>query len=131
MGEIIKLCGVAVLCTVCALLLRNFKGESALLVRIAGIVLLFGFAAVSMGDIVSELRSIADSYELFDYVSILFKALCIAILSKICGDICKDCGEGTIGGCVELSGKLSILSLCIPLIKELMQYVTEILKEQV
>ena len=41
--------------------------------------------------------------------------------------ICKDCGEGTVAGGIELGGKLAILLICIPLIGELIGYASEIL----
>ena len=49
------------------------------------------------------------------------------LLSKLCADVCRDMGENTVGGGIELGGRLAILSLCIPLIGELMGYARELM----
>ena len=125
--DIFKLCGIALLCAVGAVVLRHFKGDTALLIRIGGVILIYGVLIASVSVITDRLLGIVDiSTE--KYVFALTKALGIALCSKICADICRDCGESTIAGGVELGGKIVILSLCIPLIDDLMSFASEFLK---
>ena len=126
-ADILKLCGIALLCVVGAMLLRNFKGDTALLLRIGGTVLIYGVLVISIREIADELLGVIDVSE-EKYISVLTKALGIALCSKICADICRDCGESTIASGVELGGKVAIFSLCIPLIGDLMNFVSEILR---
>lgn len=128
MTDVLKICGVALVCIVCAVILRHFKGEMALLVRIGGAVLIFSAVAFGLGLLFDGLWETLDRDALEPYVSVLFKALGIALTAKICSDICRDCGEVTVAGGVEMGGKLSILALCIPLIDELMDYAAEFLR---
>ena len=128
MDTMLRFCGAGVLCAVAALLLRQIKGEYALLVRVAGGILIFGAVLVNVGGVLSSLREIIEGNGLSPYTQVLIKTLGVAILTKICADICKDCGENTIASGVELGGKIAILALCIPLITELLEYALEMLK---
>ncbi len=128
MVQIVKLCGVALLCTVVVLILRQLRGDMAALVRIGGVVLIFGVAMLTLGDIIGELRSFAESNKIEGYLGIMLKALAFAFVTRLCSELCRDCGEGALASSVELCGKLSILALCIPLIGELMDYATGLLE---
>lgn len=128
MVDIVKLCGVALLCSFVGILLRHVKGEYALLIRIGGIVLIFGAVLLGTKGIFDGIGELLVGQGLDGYASVMLRALGIAMLTKICSDICKDCGESAVAGGVEIGGKIAILVLCIPLIKELIGYATEILK---
>ncbi len=128
MNEIIKICGIGLLAAFCALILKSLKAEYAALVRIGGVVLLFGSAIIGTRELFSELSDMLSDKGVEPYVSMLLKALGIGVITKICSDVCRDCGESSVASGVELSGKISILALCVPQLKELMRYVSELLK---
>ena len=125
--DMVKLCGVGFLCALVAVIMKQIKTEYAPLVRAGGVVLVFGAVALWTADIFSEVSSFAFTEGITGYGKIMMKALCLALISKICGDICRDMGESAVGGGIELGGKLAILSLCIPLIEELMGYARELM----
>jgi len=126
--DILKICGLGVLCALVGIILRHIKGEFAPLVRVCGMVLIFGMAIIAASDIFSELEALLLGDAVSGYAVLMLKALGIALISKISADICRDSGEGAIGSGVELGGKLVILSMCIPLIKELTGYAIELLE---
>lgn len=128
MGEVLKMCGVAVLCAFACMLLRQLKGELVPLLRIGGGLVLLIALVFYIGSTFSDLLEVLRMGGGTRYSSVLLKALGIAFVTKICADICKDCGEGTLSDGVGLGGKIAILSLCIPLINELIGYATEMLK---
>ncbi|MBE6667408.1 MAG: hypothetical protein E7607_03755 [Ruminococcaceae bacterium] len=128
MGDIIRFCGIGLLCAISGIILRQVKGgELSLFIRIGGALIIFGAAMLMMKNVISELLEITDGQGLDIYSKVLIKALGLALLTKICSDICRDCGEGTLASGVELCGKLAILLLCIPMIGELMDYAKKIL----
>ena len=90
-------------------------------------MIIFGTAMLMMKNVISDLTAITSGQGLDVYSRVLIKTLGLALLTKICSDICRDCGEGTLASCVELCGKLAILLLCIPMIGELMDYAKKIL----
>ena len=127
-GEILKICGVGVLCAFCGIILQRMNGELAPLLRVCGAILIFGALIGTLSDILGELEAYFLSEETAVYAGLMKKALGIAVVTKISSDICRDTGESAIGGCVEMGGKLMILSLCIPLIGELTGYAMELLE---
>ena len=128
MSDTVRLCGVAILCAVAGVILRHIKGEYAPLLRIGGIILVFGGAIYMSKDIFDEVSEALSVDGLDGYASVMLRALGIALLTKICSDVCRDCGESAVAGGVEIGGKLAILALSIPLVRELIEYATEILK---
>lgn len=46
----------------------------------------------------------------------LLKTLGIAVVSKTCGDVCRDVGQSAMAGLVELAGTLSALLCALPLL---------------
>ena len=127
-GEILKICGVGLLCAFCGAILRKMNGELAPLLRVCGSILIFGALIGTVTDILGAIEGSILSSEAATYANLMKKALGIAIITKISSDVCRDTGESAVGGCVELGGKLIILSLCLPLIGELAGYAGELLE---
>ena len=46
---------------------------------------------------------------------------------KVCSDICKDCGEGSLAFGVESAGKLCVVYMCLPLVADILGYAGKIL----
>ena len=128
MSEVIRFCGVALICACACVILKQFKGDISPLVRIGGAAVLFSALALYVGGIISELLSVLNADGIESYAAVLLKALGIAFITKICTGICKDLGESTLADGVGIGGKLAILSLCLPLIGDLMTYASEMLK---
>ena len=126
-GEWISICGVGLLCAFSALLLRSKSGELAALLRVGGLVLLTGILVLSMREPLDDLRALVAEHAISEYVTVMLKALGIAIVCGVCGDICRDCGEGSIASCVEMAGNLLILSLSFPLIREILDVASALL----
>ena len=128
-GELLKICGVALLCAVMGMMLRNLKGEFALLARIGAGILIFALLIPQLSDTVERLTSLFSTNGVGEYASVMVRALGIALLGKLCGDLCRDAGESGLAGGVELAGKLAILALCFPLIEQILGYARALLEE--
>ena len=126
--DIVKLCGVGLLCALSALLIAQVKREYSALIRICGTIIVFGALALWMSDIFSEVSTLVFTDRLGDYATLMAKALGLSLITRICSDICRDMGEGAVGSGVELGGRLAILSLCLPLVGELMEYAKELME---
>lgn len=131
--ELLKVCGIALLCSVCALVLGKTSGSLVFCLRIGGGVLIFGVLLVVLKDNVEtllEMTSFLGSSQGMGAraFSMMLKALGIAFISKLCSDVCRDCGEGTLAGGVESVGKIAVISLCIPIVVEILEYASAILE---
>ena len=118
--DIIKVCGITV-CILCiCMIFKNMKDEYSLFIRI---LITIGVSIASLAifyPILKYIEDISVGTSINVYIPVLIKALGISLIIQITSDICKDCGEISIGQRVELFGKAEILLLSIPLIKDLL-----------
>ena len=61
--------------------------------------------------------------------SILMKASLIGLLSELMGLICADVGEGALGKALQILSNAAVLWLSIPLLRQLITMVGEVLAE--
>lgn len=112
-----KLLLLAVLGVVALSLLKSVNSVNVNVVRVAVLCI----ALVGILPQVTELISLLKSINISDNVStqglkILFKVFLILTVGAISADICRDNGEGAIASVVEITTKITAISLCIPVI---------------
>lgn len=120
--NIIQLCGIGLCTVIFTVLLKERRGEMAVMISLAGGIFLFGAAVsafVPSVEFVSEAVSSMDN-SFSAYISVLLKALGIASAVQITADICRDAGESSVASKVELAGKAEILLISLPMVKELL-----------
>lgn len=130
--DLLKVCGIAILCSVCLVILGRLAGGIGFAVRIGGSVLIFGALLMMLGENTEMIRDMTSFLGGAEGLasrafSLMLKALGIALISKFCSDICRDCGEGGLAGGVESVGRIAIISLCIPVVAEILGYASAIL----
>ncbi|MDR0917782.1 MAG: stage III sporulation AC/AD family protein [Oscillospiraceae bacterium] len=64
-----------------------------------------------------------------EYVGLIIKALGICIISQIVIDILNTCGEKALANIVEMTSKLALIVLAIPLFKELTEIIRTLLEK--
>ena len=121
--------GLALVGVVALLLLRQYKPEWAVFVRVAVTVLAVGVILVPAGTVIAYVTELSEGIGAMDGESwsILLKALGIAFLTETAASVCRDSGEGSLAVWVEMAGKLEILLLAFPLIRTVMETVTALL----
>ena len=118
-----KLCAAAFLCTVVIVAVRQYRQDFALTARMAATVILLSFSAALLTPTLRWLEQIGG--EAFDSASagVLWRALAIVCLVRVCSAFCRDCGEPGVAACLEFAGKAELMLLCIPLLERLLQAV--------
>ena len=120
--DIFRICGVAILCAVLGAVLGRALGGTAVAVRLAGLCLILGAAVSVAEDITEQIAAWGADVGAYSYIELMLKALGVAVLCRICSDVCRDCGEAGIAASVESVGKLSIVLLAMPAVGELIEY---------
>ena len=133
MALILKGAGVAFIALIALLLLRETSGRFSVLIKIGTVVLLFaliiGELAVVFGELLGDIRDVISQDEFLNSsVSVMLKALGVALIGKICADVCKECGENGIAEGVEMLSGVVILSLSLPLLSKILGFASEMLK---
>ena len=121
--------GIATVGLAALLILRAYKPEWASLLRMAVTVIALGLTltlAATVLSYVTELASATGALEGEGW-PILLKALGVAFLTETAASVCRDSGETGLATWVETAGKLEILLLSFPLIRTVMDTVTDML----
>ncbi len=124
MEVIIKIIGLALVVTICVIIVKQTKPELAMLVGVAGSVILLFY-------IIDLLQQV---FGLFDYILqntgldsdlflVLLKIVGVGYLTEFGANICSDAGNSQMSSKVLLAGKLSIFLLAIPIIKNLIDII--------
>jgi stage III sporulation protein AD len=125
----IKIASVCIISVIIIQITKSFRSEYGLLVKLCSVVVI-GFL------IVSEFASFTDGYyfisgqnpEIEAFLPILIKTLSVALITEFASSVCRDSGESALQTVVELSGKLSILIICLPVFEALYTLTTGLLE---
>ncbi|MBE6589594.1 MAG: hypothetical protein E7643_05390 [Ruminococcaceae bacterium] len=124
---LIKVCMLAVAGIAATAIIKQWKSDFLPLVRL-GILLLLGTVLLTLSSpLFSYVRALTQYSGSTAHAELLFKALGIALLAQISADVCRECGESSLATGVELTGKIEILLLCLPMIGELLKIAEELL----
>ena len=113
-------CGFLLAALCINLLLRRLSPEFAPLTVAASGILLAVYLLREAANTVGTLSEIAAQYGLSGWFSLLLKALAIAVACQLTSALCRDCGESALAEKAELAGKLAILALTLPVVRQLL-----------
>lgn len=124
---VLKLCMVALLVLTSTTVIRSWKSDFVPLVRIGAVVLFGSLLIASAKPLLSLITDLGNGSVTAQYLETILKGLGIVILTQISSDICRDSGEGTLASHIETVGKVELLLLCIPLIRQILSIVQKLL----
>lgn len=113
---------IGLVSVILAVQLKAVKGEYGVyLVLCAGLVIFF-YALSKLEAVVETLKRV-QSYIQIDpvYLGVLMKMIGITYITEFASGICKDAGYGSLGGQIEIFGKLSMLAVSMPILLALME----------
>lgn len=117
----------SVLCVLAALLCTLLPRREMRL----GVVL-----AAGLGVIVMCLEPLREGAQLLlklgvqggaDENGVMLRAVGVALISEFGAQLCRDAGEGTLAGRVELAGRAAMLTLALPLLNDLIKTLGDML----
>lgn len=128
MSDSFKICAIGIVFTIICVLIKNYRGEFLIPVRLASIVIIFGVVVILVFPIIKFLKSIMGEILPIEHVVIMFKVLAIAYMTQISSEICRECGETSIAFGIETVGKIEIVVLSLPLINTIISMSKEFLE---
>ncbi len=125
--EIGKFLAAAVLCVIVFSFVRTWNPSFDIPLKLAAAVLFLGGIFLMARPILESVMQMTAQSALTGHAKTLLSALGIAILTQTVSEICRECKETAVAGYVEMAGKLGILALCVPLLKEILSVVEGLL----
>lgn len=128
--EVVKFALIGIICAVLVVVVRQQRPELAVIVQLAGIIVLAIFSMENLKNIFAETDGLFSDVEFLNdgYIKLLVRILGIAAVTKIGSDICKDSANSALATVVELVGKAVILAMCLSLIQTLAEISKGLLK---
>ena len=124
---VLKLCGVAMIAAISALLLKKNKSDISFAPCVTVLLVIFGFCLSALEPLLDEANALLGLFGASEYFSPIIKSLGVAILVQIASSVCSDIGESKIGEGIELAGKFEILLISLPLIRKIVEYAVELM----
>ena len=126
--DIIKIIGIGFIGVIIIILIKQYRPEFAIYVSIGAGILIFSIIAGKLSGIIEVLKSFTNKTSINnEFLTLLIKITGIAILTEFAVSICKDSGESAIASKVDLSGKVRIMSMSIPIMSSLLETIISIL----
>ena len=126
--EIFKIIALGILICVVIIIVKQIKPEFAVLVLIAGSIImlcyLFNYFTNILGVFDKIISKTGINAELF---SIILKIVGIGYLIEFAANICSESGHPAIADKIVLGGKLIILTVSMPIITNLLDIIVELL----
>jgi stage III sporulation protein AD len=117
--DVFVIAAAAVVTAALAILLKQHRPELAMLLTLAGSVLILLIILSKAAPFVDTLGRFLDGTGLpGEYGAIIFKSLGICFLTQLAADTCKDAGETALASKMELGGKIAVLLLALPLFEK-------------
>ncbi len=126
--NVIQIGIIGVIGAILAVQLKGGKAEYGIYVAMAVSVILFSFIIDRLGVFVSIVGELASYIDMdAGYLATMLKMIGITYIAEFSSGICKDAGYQTIAGQIEIFGKLTILTLGMPVLMALLETIREFL----
>ena len=110
-----------------AVLLRQHCREQSMMIALAGCTAVMGAFLAFFAPVITEISSIFSEAGISDsYLSLIFKATAICLITQITCEICRDSGESAIASAAEIWGRGAVTFISLPLIKALLEQINGI-----
>lgn len=128
MVEILKIIAIALVTVFANMLVKQTKPEIAMLISIAGSVLIIVMVVNTLSGVISSF------YKIFQVTGVdtslltpLFKIVAIGYIAEFAANICQDAGAGSVADKVLFSAKLIILVVALPIVTTVVDMVVALL----
>lgn len=112
----LKVFYICICVLICSIIIKQFNKPFALAISIAGVVLAFFALSEKMFEIIKNINNLTSNIPSSqEYINLMIKVLFIVFLAQIISQICKDNGEGTLSTITEISAKVIIIVMILPL----------------
>lgn len=116
--------GLALIAVSICLILKKTNPEISMLVCVVAIIIMFVIIIGSLNPIFDVINNWTSAFNLNNiYISTVIKSLGICYLTQLASETCKDSGYSAIATKIELTGKVTIILMALPMFLDLMQII--------
>ncbi len=125
---IVKICAATLCAVILGMILKELGFSGARLLSICTFSALMVFSVSRFGEIQTELLGMEKLGGVVGLTKDMMKIIGVGYLFGICSDICLDFGEAMLSKGLLTTGKIEILILTIPTLKEILKMTLDVFK---
>ena len=122
---------IALLGLIAAMVAIQFKGrrpEYGLYISVSACLIIFALGVTKIKSIMAILEKIEGYISISPaYIALLLKMIGITYIAEFATSLCKDAGHDALSNQISIVGKLTILSMSMPIIVSLLDTISEFL----
>jgi stage III sporulation protein AD len=124
----IRIALIGIIAVFLSIQFKNGKSEYGTYISLAACIIIFGLGISKLELIIETIHKI-QSYIVISqtYIVILIKIIGITYVAEFASNLCKDAGHAAISNQIELVGKLTILSISMPILMALLETINNFL----
>lgn len=124
----VKIAVIGLTAVILCIMIKPLKQEYAVMLSIAACILIFFLVLSRLTVILDSLSQITGAIGLKGtYMGLMLKIIGIAYIGEFASNLCKDSGYQAISGQIEMVGKITIISMSLPVFLAILNTVEEIL----
>ncbi len=125
--EILQIAGFGIAAALLSMVVRGARPELAALISLAAGAILFFLAISKLEAVVAVMQLLSSKAQLQkEYLTVLLKVIGVAYVAELAAQTCRDAGEESLAGKVELGGKVLVLAMASPIVVALVELVLEV-----
>lgn len=127
MDMIGQVVAAAVIGAVCAAVVKKQTPDLALIVTLCAVALILGTAMAALAPVRELMDALGERSGLSAAVlAPVVKTVGIALLTRVCAELCRDANESGIAAAVEIAGGVCALLVCLPLFQAVLELLLEL-----
>lgn len=127
--DILKIAVICLVAAVMAKVIQPTNRDLAALLSISAVIFSAFIAVDGITQVFSGMDSVFSGTGLGSgYLKLAFRALGICYISELCSSSCRDCGETALGSILDISGRVAVALICLPLLREFTEAVKSVLE---
>ena len=126
--EILKVSAFALIAVIMIVLIKQEKKEIGVAISIFASVIFAVYAVLKLEDVADLIFDLVENAGVnAKYLEIILKVVGIAYIIELTKDVCVDSGESALASKVEMTGKITILCMTIPIITGVIEVINKLL----
>lgn len=122
--EITKIIGVGIIGTFFAITVRSYRTELGMGVSAAAGIVIFAMVIPQLGEAIKRLSELCEESGIdIEYFKVIIKIIGIAYITQFGAELAKDAGEGAVAKKIEFAGKVSVITIMLPIVENLLDVI--------
>ncbi len=126
--DVFGFCTACIVGALLCVLIKKYSPEHSFLVSCAVVCTALIYLVPRAGTLLKEIGGAVGGLELGGDFACIVKVAGIGIVTQLAGDICRDAGQSSVAGAIELCGRLGALAAVFPMFLRLLKTVTDLMR---